>query len=128
MNTKLLLHLGMLCFAATAQLFGCTITLVNDLATPINIILADKTVIRVIAGDETTFGQSNQLAQFTVLKQVQGKTFKYNLSQTSCSPSHQIDLYASMIGNGPIEYFDVSNNLNSNPSGGCGCGHKDRPR
>lgn len=128
MNTKLLLHLGMVCFATTSQLFSCTITLINDLATPINIILADKTVIRIAAGEDTTFGQSNQLAQFTLLKQVQGKTFKYNLSQTSCSPSHQIDLYASMVGNEPIEYFEVSNNLNSKPSGGCGCGHKERPR
>lgn len=128
MIAKTAIRISMLLLTTGAPLLGCTITLINDLNTPVNLILADKTVIRIIAGEQTTFGQSNQLAQFTFLKQVQGKTFKYKLNQTSCSASHEIDVYASMIGNEPIEYFEVSTNLNSNPSGGCGCGHKERPR
>ena len=121
------LFLGVLC-GLSSSIYCCTITFINDTNSPVHVILDDGTDIRVAAQQETTFGQSDALAAFTVLKQVGSKLSKYRLTQLSCSPTHQIDVYALAIGKEEIEYFEVSKNLNATAAGGCGCGHKDRPR
>ena len=112
----------------SVSVYACTITFINDLGYPVTLLFDDETSIRVPAQDQTTFGDAEALASFTVLKRVGQKTNKYRLTQVSCSPSHQIDIYASTIGQSPIEFFEVSKNLNATASGGCGCGHKARPQ
>jgi hypothetical protein len=126
---KLLLGLllGLVC-SLPASIYACTITFINDLNYPVTLIFDDQTSMRVNAQDQTTFGDPDALASFIVLKRVGQKTNKYRLTQVSCAPTHQIDIYASAIGQSPIEYFEVSKNLNAAAAGGCGCGHKDRPR
>ena len=127
MKRNMLLSLGLLACSISAHLLGCTVTLVNDLTTPVSVVPGGTNSLIVPAGSPYTFGQPDQMASFVFVKQVQGKTFRYRVTQTSCSPTHEITVYASQVGNGPIEYFDVSNNLNATSSGGCGCAHKDRP-
>jgi|GEM_PF-2581698 len=118
------LFLGVFCSLIT-NMYACTVTFINDLNYSVTILFDDNTSIKVNANDQTTFGQADALAAFTVLKRVGHKINKYRVTQVSCSPTHQIDVYASTIGGQTaIEYFEVSNNLNTAAPSGCGCGHK----
>ncbi len=124
---KLLYGLSLVLLGSlSTNIYSCVITFINDMSTPVHVILADGSDIKINAGEETTFGDSDALASFTVLKRVGSKMNKYRLTQESCSPSHQIEVYASAVGQTAIEYFKVSSNLNATASGGCGCGHKAR--
>jgi hypothetical protein len=117
------LFLGMACSLVTS-VYACTVTFINDTNYPVTVLFDDNTSVRVNANDQTTFGQADALAAFTVLKRMGHKINKYRVTQVSCSPTHQIDVYVSTIGQASIEYFEVSNNLNTAAPSGCGCGHK----